>query len=299
MPGRMPGRGAHPGYTSSRTSPGDSPAAPYPASYAPPLAGPVPSGARNRAADAALPRPADVEWGEELDVRRVRGRRQVRRAGLAGRIGWMCGGLLLGLLGGAVLFGSSTPPAGLRAAAPVHEAAPLPQPPGPPASVTGPDVSTLRADAAAEAARLAALREARLRLEAELEVLRQDAEARRRVPPPGRKSDPAEATGAEATARVPAVEARVFVHHRAGSALAARAAEEVEQDVRGAGFEVAGIRPVPFAPAARVVRYFHDEDAGIAARLAARLGPGWAIQDFRAFQPQPQPHTLEIWLPAN
>jgi hypothetical protein len=47
------------------------------------------------------------------------------------------------------------------------------------------------------------------------------------------------------------------------------------------------------------VRYFHDEDAAAAARLAARLGPGWAIQDFRAFLPQPAPQTLEVWLPAN
>lgn len=292
MPGRVPGRGVPPGHMPSGAPSGATQGAPYASSYAVPPAGSMPPGARNRAPDAAFQRPADVER-DEVEVRRVRGRRQGRGTGLAGRVGWMCGGLLLGLLGGAVLFGSARPP-GTTA---VREAAP--RPPEPAVSVTGPDVSAMRADAAAEAARLAALRDARLRLEAELELLRQEAEARRRVPLPGRKSDVPEATGAEAAVRAPLAEARVFVHHRAGSAPAARAAEEVEQDIRGAGFEVAGIRPVPFAPAARVVRYFHDEDAATAARLAARLGPGWAIQDFRAFQPQPQPRTLEIWLPAN
>jgi len=34
-----------------------------------------------------------------------------------------------------------------------------------------------------------------------------------------------------------------------------------------------------------------------AARLAGRLGPGWAIQDFRALSPSPPPQTLELWLP--
>jgi hypothetical protein len=46
-----------------------------------------------------------------------------------------------------------------------------------------------------------------------------------------------------------------------------------------------------------VVRYFHAADAAAAARLAGRLGPGWAIQDFRALSPSPPPQTLELWLP--
>ena len=50
-------------------------------------------------------------------------------------------------------------------------------------------------------------------------------------------------------------------------------------------------------PSQRVVRYFHSEDAATAARLAGRLGRGWAIQDFRSFEPSPAPQTLEIWLP--
>jgi hypothetical protein len=46
-----------------------------------------------------------------------------------------------------------------------------------------------------------------------------------------------------------------------------------------------------------VVRYFHADDAGAAARLAGRLGRGWAIQDFRGYEPSPSPGTLEVWVP--
>jgi hypothetical protein len=36
-----------------------------------------------------------------------------------------------------------------------------------------------------------------------------------------------------------------------------------------------------------------------ASRLAARLGPGWVAQDFRACLPQPAPQTPEVWLTAG
>jgi len=52
-------------------------------------------------------------------------------------------------------------------------------------------------------------------------------------------------------------------------------------------------------PSQRVVRYYHADDAAAAARLAGRLGRGWAIQDFRAHEPAPPPGTLEIWLPER
>jgi hypothetical protein len=45
------------------------------------------------------------------------------------------------------------------------------------------------------------------------------------------------------------------------------------------------------------VRYFHAEDAPAAARLAGRLGRGWALQDFRSYEPLPSPGLLEVWLP--
>jgi hypothetical protein len=189
-----------------------------------------------------------------------------------------------------------------------------------------------RAEIVAEEARLAALRGARTQLEQEIAALRQQAEERRRdmpgrkvipenaaagatapLPPatgggglavPTATSQPAPAQPALAPAPPPAPEplargVRVFVHHRANSPPGAAAAEEVAQTLRGAGVEVPGIRAAPFVPSTPVVRYFHEEDQAAAARLAGRLGRGWAIQDFRAYLPQPSPQTLEVWLPGN
>ena len=59
------------------------------------------------------------------------------------------------------------------------------------------------------------------------------------------------------------------------------------------------VRPAPAVPSQRVVRYFHSGDAPAAARLAGRLGRGWAIQDFRGYEPLPSPGTLEVWLPER
>jgi hypothetical protein len=180
-----------------------------------------------------------------------------------------------------------------------------------------------RAEIAAEEARLAALRVARAQLEQEVAALRQQAEERRRDLP-GRKVMPdnlaagptlpaAPVSSGGPSLTVPAVTpppapppaaevprgVRVFVHHRANSNPANAAAEDVAQSLRGAGFEVSGVRPAPFVPSTPVVRYFHEEDQAAAARLAGRLGRGWAIQDFRAFVPQPPPQTLEVWLPGS
>jgi hypothetical protein len=93
--------------------------------------------------------------------------------------------------------------------------------------------------------------------------------------------------------------ARVFVHHRANSRSGAAAAEEIADGLRGAGLDVSAVRAAPFVPSTPVVRYFHEEDQAAAARLAGRLGRGWAIQDFRAYLPQPPPRTLEVWLAAE
>jgi hypothetical protein len=90
---------------------------------------------------------------------------------------------------------------------------------------------------------------------------------------------------------------RVFVHYRGGSSVAAEAAMMAAAQLREAGIEVVELRTVTAAPAQRVVRYFHAEDAATAARLAGRLGRGWAIQDFRSYEPGTAPQTLEIWLP--
>lgn len=92
---------------------------------------------------------------------------------------------------------------------------------------------------------------------------------------------------------------RVVVHHRTGSAQAIEAAATMVGQLREAGFEAGELRSVGAVPAQRVVRYFHTDDAPTAARLAGRLGRGWAIQDFRSFEPTPAPGLLEVWLPER
>ena len=92
---------------------------------------------------------------------------------------------------------------------------------------------------------------------------------------------------------------RVVLHHRAGSYAASEAASAMAMQVRDFGFELSGTRAVSATPSQRVVRYFRTEDAPAAARLAGRLGQGWALQDFRAYEPLPAPGVLEVWLPER
>ena len=90
---------------------------------------------------------------------------------------------------------------------------------------------------------------------------------------------------------------RVVLHHRVGSYAASEAAGAMASQVREAGFDLNETRAVTATPSQRVVRYFHSEDAPAAARLAGRLGRGWALQDFRSYEPLPSPGLLEVWLP--
>jgi len=150
-----------------------------------------------------------------------------------------------------------------------------------------------RAEIAAEEAQLAALRATRRQVEQEIAALRGQVQTLR-----GEQTQPAPQPVATIVPPEPGGRSlRVFVHHRAGSP--ADAAEAVAQTVRDAGMEVSALRPAPFVPSTPVVRYFYEEDQAAAARLAARLGRGWAIQDFRAYVPQPAPQTLEVWLPGS
>lgn len=229
---------------------------------------------------------------------------------------WLVGGVaaLAVLAGVAVIGGPGGPPPSRPPGAGLPPTMPRPASmAGLPAPVTG-----LGAEIEEEEARLAALRAARARLEQEVAALRLEAEERRRTMP-GQKNIPeglasgptppgTGAAGGGPVLTVPAIAAapaqperplRIFVHHRANSRPAAGAAEEVAQTLRGAGVEVTAVRGAPFVPSTPVVRYFHEEDEAAAAQLAARLGRGWATQDFRAFIPQPPPATLEVWLPAN
>jgi hypothetical protein len=182
-----------------------------------------------------------------------------------------------------------------------------------PPSVAAPGPS-LDASIAEEEQRLTALRSARAEMEAQLAALREEAEQLRRAVP-SRKAEtagvtaPLTASGGGGPVRPeptavevpepPQPDMRIFVHHRANSRPGAAAAAEVAENLRDAGLSVADVRSAPFVPSTPVVRYFHQQDQEAAARLAGRLGRGWAIQDFRAFEPQPPPRTLEVWLPAN
>jgi hypothetical protein len=212
-----------------------------------------------------------------------------QRLRLAARLGaWIALGLLV-LLAIAFWAGGTSAPPNVR----IGERGVLPPPAAAPMLFL-PDQAdraaiARRAEIAAEEARLAALRDARRRLEQELEALRQSAEAPARPPGPLAVPQP----GAERRAL------RIVVLHRANSAAAAAAASAVAETLRGHGFEVQALRGTSFVPTTPVVRYFHEADRAAATALAERLGPGWAAQDFRAFQPQPAPQTLEIWLPAS
>ena len=93
-------------------------------------------------------------------------------------------------------------------------------------------------------------------------------------------------------------EPRVVVRYRSGSAAAEQAAQAVAANLReGGGFGAVELRAVQDTPGQRVVRYFSTESATPAARIAGRLGRGWAIQDFRGYDPNPSNPSLEVWLP--
>lgn len=230
--------------------------------------------------------------------RLVAGERRDRR--VRRRSGWVAGAgvVLLGGLLWALLAGPDGPPP----ARPLGAGLPPSEVPRLAPALSDADPAR-RTEILAEETRLAALRSQRVQVEQEIVALRQEAE-RRRAELPGRKllqPEPA-VSGAPAaiaaasgpSADPPGRPLRVFVHYRAN----ASAAEEVAQSLRGAGIEVTAFRPSAFVPSTPVVRYFHEDDQAAAARLAGRLGRSWAIQDFRAYTPQPSPGTLEVWLPG-
>jgi hypothetical protein len=243
---------------------------------------------------------------------------------------------IVGALGGIVIgLGLRPPPAGPVETAVGEPQVPAP-PASPPATAALPDTSGMEAQLAtlrraveqeqvrldalirsrstAEAeqqARLEALTRARAAAETQLAALQRDIAAAQReaaamsrreaaAPPPIAGPAPAPMPAPARPAReAPATggQPRVFVHHRTGSAAGAEAAAALVAPLREGGFEVPEARPVPAVPSQRVVRYFHGEDAAAAARLAGRLGRGWAIQDFRGYEPSPGPGTLEVWVP--
>jgi len=183
----------------------------------------------------------------------------------------------------------------------------------------GSDAESLRKNLEAEQARLEALAQARTAAEAQLaqlqaQVAQREILARREAAlaalpsvtaplpnPPRGEAGPRQAggigSGTGAAAQLPSGHQRVVLHHRAGSYAASEAAGAMAAQVREAGFDLSETRAVTATPSQRVVRYFHAEDAPAAARLAGRLGRGWALQDFRSYEPLPATGLLEVWLP--
>jgi hypothetical protein len=90
---------------------------------------------------------------------------------------------------------------------------------------------------------------------------------------------------------------RVLLHYLAGSPAGRQAAEDAAAVLRDARMEGVEFYAVANVPDSRLVRYHRAEDAGAAARLAGRLGRGWALQDSRGYDPGGNGHSLEIWLP--
>lgn len=212
--------------------------------------------------------------------------------------------------------------AGGSDARPAPAAAPA-APVAAPTTNTGSDVEVLRKTMAAEQARLQSLTQATTAAEAHLaqlqaQVQQREILARREAalaalpsvtaplpnPAPRRAEPRAEQVAGVGSGTAPGGTVapqggsqRVVLHHRAGSYAASEAAGAMATQVREAGFDLNDTRAVTATPSQRVVRYFHAEDAPAAARLAGRLGRGWALQDFRSYEPLPSPGLLEVWLP--
>ena len=250
------------------------------------------------------------------------------------RLPWIGAGVLAAVVGVTLLAADGAPPSRLSGVGMVPD---LPAPQSPlirqesRAAAPRPDSArSANPDGAAaqvEEQRIAQLRETRQRLESEIALLQEEAERRlRELPgrkvmpdspqPPGARfasvplPPPATAAPPPASAPAPAVAAappgdpalrglRVFVHHRTNSSQGAAAADDVADRLRDTGVDLQAPRSAAFVPSTPVVRYFHDEDQAAAARIAGRLGRGWAIQDFRAYQPQPAPQTIEVWIPGS
>lgn len=98
---------------------------------------------------------------------------------------------------------------------------------------------------------------------------------------------------------------RVFIHHTVGSDPDAATSQAVAERLRGQGFAVVAIRPVPFAIRRGSVRYYFERDRGAARQLAALAGPlaepggPRPPLDFSHYQPKPSPGTVEVWIESR
>ena len=108
-------------------------------------------------------------------------------------------------------------------------------------------------------------------------------------------------------APIVAAPTRVFIHHTAGSEPDTVAARSLADRLNQDGFDVAGIRAVPFTIRTGSVRYYfdHDQDAArrVAANYGASIGPpdgrSLSAQDFSYYEPKPTSGTIEVWIESR
>jgi hypothetical protein len=130
------------------------------------------------------------------------------------------------------------------------------------------------------------------------------------APPPARPAATAQpaqppqaapAALADATpAPAPQPRPRVALRYQSGSAAAMQAANDIAQRLLFSDFTYIDTRSAPDAPASPVIRYFHQEDAAAAQRLADWLSNGGArfrVQDASAHAGRAPPvGTLDVWI---
>jgi hypothetical protein len=104
----------------------------------------------------------------------------------------------------------------------------------------------------------------------------------------------------------PARKPAVVVHYRAGSSAARRAAGQVAEEARRAGFAVAALRAMPAVPSEREVRHPDAADATPGEELGShfrrRWGKQWRVRgppgsDVPATAGTSPARALEVWLP--
>ena len=124
------------------------------------------------------------------------------------------------------------------------------------------------------------------------------AEAAAPPPDPPQPPDVAEATvpdaaGGDAPEEVPTGGAGLL-HVHAAPRVTSEELAEVVAVLSGAGFAVAETRRVDFRISQTNVRYFHEEDAEVAAGVAQTVSG--VARDFTDYEPSPDPGTIEVWL---
>ena len=115
--------------------------------------------------------------------------------------------------------------------------------------------------------------------------------------------DPAPATAAAPRPPLPdSARTSLVLTHPRGDAAAMRLATSIATDLNETGWRVGPPFAVTGAPARAMLRYFYEEDAAVAARVAETLrqsAPLPVLTALPAAAPLPRPGTLELALPTT